>query len=94
MFINDCILGNDEVTDVSWDSDSDDKEEEDDDNIYNNIYNKMFINDCILGNDEVPDVSWDSDSDDKEEVDFKIYNILLYILKKTIIFIFHCEEDL
>ena len=28
MFINDCILGNDEVSDVSLDSDSDNKEEE------------------------------------------------------------------
>ena len=42
MFINDCILGNDEVSDVSLDSDSDSDNKEE---VNDNIYNKMFIND-------------------------------------------------
>lgn len=89
MFINDCILSNDEVPDVSPDSDYDDKEEEVDDN----IYNKMFMNDC---NYEVPYVSWDSDEeedvDDKEEEVND--NILLYFFKKHLYLYFFCEEYL
>ena len=89
MFINDCILSNDEVPDVSPDSDYDDKEEEVDDN----IYNKMFMNDC---NYEVPYVSWDSDKEE-EDVDDKEEevndNILLYFLKKQLFLYFLCEEE-
>ena len=87
MFINDCLLGNDEDSDVSLDSDSDsdNKEEE----VNDNIYNKMFINDC---NYEVPDVSSDSDSDNKEEEVND--NILLYFLKKQLYLYFFREKDL
>ena len=96
MFINDCILWDNEVQDVSLESDSDSeseyKEEYKEEEVNDNIYN-IFINDCILLDDELPDVSLDSDSDsdDKEEVDD---NILLYFIKKIIVSVFRGEEYL